>query len=464
MLNSSLEPPMKKALPDATVFVLQETDEMRHPYETALKALGSQIVWFHSITALLEGAARSEPMALVVDLECLRQPVEPEIENLRAQFPSTELVALSASDTSQLALQCIRSGFGDFLLKPTSPEELAYSIRKARQRREFISKIQDPRARVVRAITQITGCTTPTLVRLFTLESLLHSVGAKGAAWLSLDKKGPEFTKVLCSVPKRTPISKIVFDLPFEKINFEEGRPIVMKNRTAETRKLLLPCRDFPQGAIFIWGIIPKVTAKVISAATILTDQAEMSLLNIHKFEEVKQQTFVDDLTGLFNLRYLKYALTNSILRCKEPEQKFSVLFIDVDHFKKVNDRHSHLVGSEFLVTIGKTIKNSVRRIDPVFRYGGDEFVVILNDTPTEGAKEIAERIRKNIERRLFVVKEQRIQTTVSIGLATYPEHAADMETLLRLADEAMYCAKRETRNAVHIAFPLEKRQAQQGR
>ncbi len=442
---------------DPTVFVLQETDEMRHPYEAALRVVGSEILWFHSVGALLDGTVRPEPMALIVDLECLRQPVEPEIENLRAQFPSTELIALSGTDSSQLALQCIRSGFGDFLLKPTSPEELAYSIRKARQRRESIQKIQDPRAGVVRAITQINGCTTPTLVRLYTLESLLKTTDAVGAAWLSLDKRGPELTRVLCSVPKRTATSKIVFDLPFEKINFGSPRPIALRRRSTGLRKLLLPCRDFPTGALFLWGIKEKITTKTLSAAKVLTDQAEMSLLNIRKFDEVKQQTFVDDLTGLYNSRYLKYALTNSILRCKAPNQTFSVLFIDVDHFKNINDKHSHLVGSEFLVTIGKTIKNAVRRIDPVFRYGGDEFVVILNGTSTEGAKEIAERIRKNIERRLYVIKEQRIQTTVSIGIATYPEHASDMETLLRLADEAMYSVKREARNAVHIALDPSK-------
>ncbi len=443
---------MKKSFPDSTVFILQETDEMRHPYESALRAIGAEIVWFHSLSSLLEGQ-RTEPMALIVDLECLRQPTEPEIENLRAQFPNSELLALSASDSAQLALQCIRSGFGDFLLKPTSPEELAYSIRKALQRREFIQKIKDPRAGVVRAITQITGCATPTLVRLYSLEAILKVTGGKGAAWISLDKKGPEYTKVLCSVPKRTPTSKITFDLPFEKINFEASQPIAMKSSKSATRKLLLPCRDFPEGAIFVWGIKEKITRKAISAATILTDQAEISLLNIRKFDEVKQQTFIDDLTGLYNSRYLKYALANSIQRCKAPGQAFSVLFIDVDHFKSINDKHSHLVGSEFLVTIGKTIKNAVRSIDPVFRYGGDEFVVILHGAKTDGAREIAERIRKNIERRLFVIKEQRIQTTVSIGLATFPDHASDMETVLRLADEAMYSAKRQTRNAVHIAF-----------
>ena len=109
-------------------------------------------------------------------------------------------------------------------------------------------------------------------------------------------------------------------------------------------------------------------------------------------------------------------------------------------------------------IAIGRTVKNAVRRIDHVFRYGGDEFVVILNETGIDGATEIAERIRKNIERRVFVIKECRIQTTVSIGIATYPDHAADRDTLLRLADEAMYSAKNRTRNAVCLAIDAKLR------
>jgi diguanylate cyclase (GGDEF)-like protein len=172
---------------------------------------------------------------------------------------------------------------------------------------------------------------------------------------------------------------------------------------------------------------------------------------------QFKKQTFLDDLTGLYNSRYLKYAITNSILRCKKPNDKFSVLFIDVDHFKMINDKNGHLVGSEFLVAIGRTIRNAIRNLDPVFRYGGDEFVVLLNDMGTNAAKEIAERIRKNIERRVFVIQGVRLQATVSIGVACFPEHASEKDSLLKLADEAMYSAKKDSRNAVHLAYGLEK-------
>jgi len=438
------------------VYILQETDEMRHPYENALTSLGNKITWFHKLEEVLDGTVTEEPLTLIVDLDCLRQPIEPQIEQLRTLYPNSDLIALSGSDSSQLALQCIRSGFSDFLLKPASPEELGYSLRKSQQRREFIQRLQDPRTEMVRAVTQISSCATPTLARLYGLEFIAKIFGAEGAAWLSSEPNAPEFSQILCAVPKRVDKAKILKELPAKNIKRNPKLPLVLKSANGKSRKVWLPSEATNEyGGILAWGISKAVTKQKLESANRILEHAKLCLLNIQKYEEVKHQTFVDDLTGLYNSRYLKYALTNSILRCKDPKQSFSVLFIDVDHFKRINDEHSHLVGSEFLVTIGKTIKNAVRRIDPVFRYGGDEFVVVLNDTGLEGAREIAERIRKNIERRIFVIKEKRIQTTVSIGLATYPEHASERETLLRMADEAMYSAKRETRNAVHLAVPL---------
>jgi diguanylate cyclase (GGDEF)-like protein len=219
---------------------------------------------------------------------------------------------------------------------------------------------------------------------------------------------------------------------------------------------LILAGQEYPKSAVFVFKSGRSSSSKNLSLAMLLLNHAELTLLNLEQLDELKQQTFVDDLTGLYNSRFLKYAVTNAIVKCKDPGDSFSVLFVDVDHFKSINDKYGHVVGSEFLVAIGRTIKNAIRGIDPAFRYGGDEFVVILNKIGTKGAKEIAERIRTHIERRVFFIKGQQLRTTVSIGIANYPEHAQEREALLKLADEAMYSAKKSTRNAVHLALGLE--------
>lgn len=448
--------PKNSAQPQRVILVLQESEEMRHPYENALAPQEVQIVWVRQWESLLKQPTGAAPVAVVVDLDCLKHPLEIPFEALRSQFSGTDLIALSGTDSAQLALQCLRSGFIDFLMKPASPEEFAYTIKKTLQRHDLVQRMKDPSTSLMKAVAQLSGCTTPTLVRIHALEFLLGALRAEGAAWARLDERGPEHSRILCSIPRREDSAKLLFDIPLERWGKPDGNPYVFQAGKSKGYRFLIRVKGFQGEGIYVWGLEKKPTPATLSLITTLIEHAELALLNIQKFEEVKQQTFVDDLTGLYNSRYLRYALSNSILRCKEHGQRFSVLFIDVDHFKKINDAHTHLVGSEFLVTIGKTIKNAVRRIDAVFRYGGDEFVVILNDTPLEGAREIAERIRKNIERRVFVIQGQRIQTTVSIGIATYPDHASERDDLLRLADEAMYSAKKTTRNAVHLATGLK--------
>lgn len=438
------------------VFFLFPSDEMRHPYETALDALGKRIFWFSDLASLIEAGPRSSPQVVVVDLDVLKKPVEEQLEQIRASFTECDLIGLSSTDSAQLALLCIRSGFTDFLMKPTSPEELSWAIRKCQQRHELLQKLNEPATGVIRALTQISSCTTPTLVRICTLEYAQSLVGSSGAAWIRLTDEDMTRSDLLCFIPRGLSPLQVMKKVPSKKIWKDGNPPLLSKKKHGETFKLYVQNPHRKEGILF-WGLRAKPKRRSVQAVRTLLEHSELSLLNIHKFEEIKQQTFVDDLTGLYNSRYLKFAIVNAIQRCKTPTDCFSVLFIDVDHFKMVNDGNGHVVGSEFLVAIGKTVRHAVRNIDPVFRYGGDEFVVILHGTATEGAKEIAERIRKHIERRVFVIKGVKLQATVSIGIACYPEHAKDHEQILRLADEAMYSVKKNTRNAVSLAVGLSK-------
>jgi len=427
------------------ILMLRPSDEMRHPYEAALASLGRDIRWFITVDELLAYPGDDEPLLVVVDLDCLKAPYELSLVDLRSNFPGSELIALSSTDSAQLALQCIRAGFADFLLKPVSPEELAWALRKCLQRHEAVGLL-DPQSDILRAISHISTASTATLVRLAALEYLSQILGAEKCAWV-------QNNKVVCSLPKKLPSQTVLKQIPKRGL---PKAPHIYKIKDRNSRKVILPCENSANGTVILWGISSRVGPKRLSDAGVLVQHAEISLANLEKYDRIKQQTFVDDLTGLYNSRYLKFAISNAMLKCKQPGQVFSVLFIDVDHFKQVNDGRGHLVGSEFLIAIGKTVKNAVRNIDPVFRYGGDEFVVVLQETDIEGAHEIGERIRKNIERRVYVIEGQRLQTTVSIGVATYPTHAVDRDTLLRLADEAMYAAKKESRNAVHLAYGLD--------
>lgn len=169
--------------------------------------------------------------------------------------------------------------------------------------------------------------------------------------------------------------------------------------------------------------------------------------------ERVQRLTITDDLTSLYNFRYLRQYLGFEIKRSMRYEKNLSLLFIDIDNFKHVNDTYGHLVGSATLCEVGQLFSKLVRDTDVIVRYGGDEFVIILPETPLDGAKSIAERLRQRVEKYLFKGgRDLQLHLTISIGISACPDHSMTAEGLLQKADAAMYVAKEESKNKIKIA------------
>lgn len=167
---------------------------------------------------------------------------------------------------------------------------------------------------------------------------------------------------------------------------------------------------------------------------------------------DAKNMSYIDEVTGLYNQRYLPMVLEHEIHRSKRDNSQFSLLFLDIDYFKMVNDGRGHWVGSRLLLELGKILKAQVRSCDYAFRYGGDEFILLLGNSNSESSKIVAERIRKAVETNAFSVEGHTLNLTVSIGLASYPEHAQTAPGLIQIADQAMYYGKRKSRNIVFVA------------
>ncbi|UCH82396.1 MAG: sensor domain-containing diguanylate cyclase [Nitrospiraceae bacterium] len=160
-----------------------------------------------------------------------------------------------------------------------------------------------------------------------------------------------------------------------------------------------------------------------------------------------------DELTNLYNMRYIRQAIDMEIERSRRFNSVFSLIFMDMDNFKKVNDRYGHLVGSRVIVEIAWLLQQNVRKLDIVSRYGGDEFVIILPQTSRMVGFQVAERLRRIVEKNQFLKNESySIRLTASFGVATYPDNAKRKEDLLRLADNAMYSGKFLTKNIVYEA------------
>lgn len=165
---------------------------------------------------------------------------------------------------------------------------------------------------------------------------------------------------------------------------------------------------------------------------------------------ELRGLTYTDDVTGLYNQRYMETVIERELAMAKRNGNSFSVLFLDLDHFKQVNDTYGHLIGSRILYEVGEEIKKTLRESDITFRFGGDEFVCVLSHTNLVEAMLVAERVRGRIEKKRFLAKEDlNIRLTSSIGVASYPEHALTREDILHAADEALYGVKDGPRNRV---------------
>lgn len=170
------------------------------------------------------------------------------------------------------------------------------------------------------------------------------------------------------------------------------------------------------------------------------------------KLDNSKTLLYQDELTGLFNYRYLDVILPKEIKRSERYKHIFSLLFVDLDHFKRVNDELGHLQGSLVLKQIAKILKTEVREVDTVIRYGGDEFVVILLGTSAIYAQQVSDRIRKKIEKMPFNREHKNLSVTSSIGISSYPDHGDQKNKLLEIADQAMYLSKKKGKNTVTLA------------
>jgi diguanylate cyclase (GGDEF)-like protein len=184
-----------------------------------------------------------------------------------------------------------------------------------------------------------------------------------------------------------------------------------------------------------------------------LSDFAAIALENARHVKRIHELTIKDDCTSLYNARHMGFILDTEIYRSQRYNYEFSIVFIDLDHFKQVNDTHGHLVGSRLLAEMGEALKTNCRLIDFAFRYGGDEFVVLLPQTSKENAIKVARRLHQLIRETVWLTKEGlNIRVTPSVGLAAYPADSKTKEGLLHLADEAMYLVKNTNRDNVAAA------------
>ena len=196
-----------------------------------------------------------------------------------------------------------------------------------------------------------------------------------------------------------------------------------------------------------------QLTDYTIAFLHILADHAAIAIENAHDLARIQQLTITDDCTGLYNVRHLYDVLGWELERCSQPELPVSLAFLDLDHFKRVNDEHGHLVGSELLSRAGERLRELSRKQDWCFRYGGDEFVIMMPETGAEAALQLTTALHKALMGTIFQMKNGlELRVSASVGVSTALADGATVHAVIAAADRRMYAVKASGRGAVRGA------------
>ncbi|MDI6786332.1 MAG: diguanylate cyclase [bacterium] len=199
---------------------------------------------------------------------------------------------------------------------------------------------------------------------------------------------------------------------------------------------------------------IDAFTKEEIRLMEIVAMHANVAVENAILYEKIELLSITDELTGLYNYRYFSSKLDSEILRSQRYKRVFSLIIMDIDDFKLINDNYGHKQGDVVLKTLAKIMKDTTREVNILARYGGEEFTIILPEENIRGAMVVAERIRSNVEKHNFsyIEKGGHLKITISLGVSEYPANGESEDQLVRNADKALYRAKSEGKNKVCCA------------
>ena len=443
-------------------------DDSRLIREIARDALGAFVRLECCVDAeeALEALERESADLVISDLTMPGMSGIDLLERVRLEHPGTEFVLLTANASVESAIGALRMGAADYLIKPVQPENLALIVERILSQRRLLEeneRLRDTLA-TVESCRTLMRCLDPTELYAVVLDLVLNSLRRQRG--MALFRRG--------TIPISDGFTFRGFDdndagrmrdvLVGEKpVNLDAVLEVGVLSESdlhdslraigiaaGPTTVVPLRGRDTELGLLWIFEDGRPFDANEIERIRLIAGHAQLALHNAERYSRAQERAFVDDVTEVYNARYLLQATEHEIQRAERYDKKLSVLFLDLDRFKLVNDRHGHLVGSQVLRQLSEVLAGCIRQVDTLARYGGDEFTILLIDTGLDVGVTIAERIRATVaETRFEGDRGSPIHLEISIGVATYPDHSEGRDALLDFADKAMYLAKSRGRNRV---------------
>jgi diguanylate cyclase (GGDEF)-like protein len=393
------------------------------------------------------------------------------IRRTRHFNPAPDIILATGNATVETAIEALKSGARDYLIKPCNPEQLRHTVKSCIEQRRLLEENSHlhSQIRLYQRGQQLSGQLNVESLFQSALSALLAEMGSdRGLAFFYNQKSisdvvGTGFDDDVAanlasllsehtSVMQQATILQ-ADDCPEIKSEFPDLKCIWIFPMNTELRE---------HGALVLCNPSNSEMPEVLPVENLafLSEQVAIGFNNACQFRGARELIYTDDLTGLYNHRYLHIALEQEISRSERYGLEFSVAFIDLDLFKGINDQHGHMIGSDVLRQVGNLLRECVRDADMLFRYGGDEFTALLVETDTRSSKIVAERIRSKIENFDFSTGPNDTgRLTATVGHATYPIHATTKDEIIELADKAMYLGKHD-RNVSRSASEINDRQS----
>lgn len=378
----------------------------------------------------LEKADQAKPDIALIDIRLGKSNGLELIAEMKYKAPAINCIMMTAYRDVDYAVKALRAGADDYLFKPIDPEKLITIVDDIYHQ----NRIEEVKSRNERNINTILDHTSGFI---FILSPTGNCLEAGYTALSFIDQDWDEIK------------GKPFFQTPWWQNSDSDREQIRQAVETAAvgnptTLEVALTDRN-GEKAWYEFSLKPvfeneKQVALIIVQGSDLTKYKNME-------QDLKKLSLYDPLTGLANRTLLLEHLENSLARANRSSQKFSVIFIDLDHFKAVNDTLGHYAGDELLVNIGQCLKSCLRDEDIIARVGGDEFVAVLSsESDKEGTTKVANRLMQSIASLFYNLGDGKT-VSASLGIAIYPNDGEDADTILKNADAAMYIAKSNGKN-----------------